>query len=39
MIGLDFMLDGAKKTVYGFGENKNLAKKAAAKIALRLLQS
>ncbi|KAK4883339.1 hypothetical protein RN001_006658 [Aquatica leii] len=37
MVGLKFMLNGAKKKVYGFGENKSLAKKAAAKIALRLL--
>ncbi|KAF2900394.1 hypothetical protein ILUMI_05788 [Ignelater luminosus] len=39
MVGLDFMLNGAKKRVYGFGENKVLAKKAAAKIALRLLHN
>ncbi|KAF5273493.1 hypothetical protein FQA39_LY07510 [Lamprigera yunnana] len=38
MVGLNFMLNGMKKKVYGFGENKGLAKKAAAKIALRLLQ-
>jgi len=37
MVKLDFMLNGVKKRVHGFGDNKTDAKKAAAKIALRLL--
>lgn len=39
MIKLQFMLNGARKHVYGFGDNKIQAKKAAAKIALRLLEN
>lgn len=37
MVKLDFMINGSKKRVHGFGDNKNGAKRAAAKIALRLL--
>lgn len=37
MMKLEFILDGAKRYVHGFGDNKILAKRAAAKIALRLL--
>lgn len=37
MIKLDFMVDGAPKRVYGFGDNKKNAKKAASKIALRVI--
>lgn len=38
MVSLEFILDGAKKRVHGFGDNKTQAKRAAAKIALRLLE-
>lgn len=38
MVRLEFILDGARKYVHGFGENKTQAKRAAAKIALRLLE-
>lgn len=37
MVPLQFILNGRKQTVYGFGSNKNMAKKAAAKLALRQL--
>ncbi|XP_017776931.1 PREDICTED: endoribonuclease Dicer-like [Nicrophorus vespilloides] len=37
MVKLDFMLRGSLTRVHGFGQNKKGAKKAAAKIALRLL--
>ncbi|GJQ77072.1 Dcr-2 [Trypoxylus dichotomus] len=37
MIKLDFMISGSKKRVHGFGDNKSIAKRAAAKMALRLL--
>ncbi|XP_031333092.1 endoribonuclease Dicer-like [Photinus pyralis] len=37
LMKLEFMINGAKKIVHGVGENKGLAKKAAAKIALRFL--
>lgn len=39
MIKLEFLLNGAKKFCHGFGDNKVAAKRAAAKIALRLLQT
>ncbi|CAG9768668.1 unnamed protein product [Ceutorhynchus assimilis] len=39
VVPLQFMLDGRKQLVYGFGSNKLMAKKAAAKLALRQLQS
>jgi endoribonuclease Dicer len=38
MVSLDFMCEGRKKRVYGFGTNKIMAKRAAAKIALRSLK-
>ncbi|EEZ99277.1 dicer-2 isoform X1 [Tribolium castaneum] len=38
MVSLDFMCEGRKKRVHGFGTNKILAKRAAAKIALRALK-
>ncbi|XP_018331371.1 endoribonuclease Dicer [Agrilus planipennis] len=38
MMRLDFMANGERKTVYGFGDNKIFAKRAAAKFALRLLK-
>lgn len=38
MVKVEFILDGARKLVHGFGDNKHLAKRAAAKIALRLLE-
>ncbi|XP_045465316.1 endoribonuclease Dicer [Harmonia axyridis] len=38
MVRLNFLAEGRPKYVYGFGSNKTLAKKAAAKIALRNLQ-
>lgn len=37
MIKLDFNLQGTLTRVHGFGDNKTNAKKAAAKVALRLL--
>ncbi|KRT83525.1 helicase [Oryctes borbonicus] len=37
MVKLDFMINGSKKRVHGFGDNKSIAKRAAAKMALRLL--
>ncbi|XP_057660796.1 endoribonuclease Dicer [Diorhabda carinulata] len=37
MVPLRFMLDGVPTFVHGFGTNKTMAKKAAAKIALKLL--
>ncbi|KAK5650697.1 hypothetical protein RI129_001726 [Pyrocoelia pectoralis] len=37
LVKLEFMINGTKKIVHGVGENKVLAKKAAAKIALRFL--
>lgn len=37
MVPLQFMLNGRKQQVYGFGSNKVVAKKAAAKLALRQL--
>ncbi|KAJ8962251.1 hypothetical protein NQ318_018225 [Aromia moschata] len=37
MVALRFMLNGREKTVYGCGTNKAMAKKAAAKLALRSL--
>lgn len=37
MVKLDLMINGTKKRVHGFGDNKTVAKRAAAKIALRLL--
>nr|XP_023020794.1 endoribonuclease Dicer-like [Leptinotarsa decemlineata] len=39
MIPLRVMLNGTPKTVYGVGANKSMAKKAAAKMALRFLSS
>lgn len=38
MLALDFICEGRRKRVYGFGSNKNQAKKSAAKIALRALK-
>lgn len=38
MVCLEFMCDGRKKRVHGFGSNKMMAKRAAAKIALRSLE-
>ncbi|XP_044259487.1 endoribonuclease Dicer [Tribolium madens] len=38
MVALDFMCEGRKKRVHGFGTNKIMAKRAAAKIALRALK-
>ncbi|CAH0552970.1 unnamed protein product [Brassicogethes aeneus] len=37
MVALEYMLNGRPKRVFGFGTNKTMAKKAAAKIALRSL--
>ncbi|XP_023029780.1 dicer-2 [Leptinotarsa decemlineata] len=37
VVPLCFMLNGTPKYVHGFGSNKQMAKKAAAKLALRLL--
>ncbi|XP_048517572.1 endoribonuclease Dicer isoform X2 [Dendroctonus ponderosae] len=37
MVPLQFMLNGRRQQVYGFGSNKMMAKKAAAKLALRQL--
>ncbi|XP_050314250.1 endoribonuclease Dicer isoform X2 [Anthonomus grandis grandis] len=37
MIPLQFMIEGRRQQVFGFGSNKQLAKKAAAKLALRQL--
>ncbi|XP_066254152.1 endoribonuclease Dcr-2 [Euwallacea similis] len=37
MVPLQFMADGRPLQVYGFGSNKAMAKKAAAKLALRQL--
>nr|WJM99459.1 endoribonuclease dicer 2 [Ips calligraphus] len=37
MVPLQFMLDGRRQQVYGFGSNKMMARKAAAKLALRQL--
>nr|CAD7257376.1 unnamed protein product [Timema shepardi] len=37
MVTLEFMNRDKKNTVYGFGENKNLAKKAAARLAIKEL--
>lgn len=39
MVALEFLLDGRRKRVHGFGSNKQMAKKAAAKIALRSLKT
>lgn len=39
MIKLDFMMNGSRKRVYGFGNNKKNAKKAAAKMALRVMNT
>ncbi|RZC41351.1 Dicer-2 [Asbolus verrucosus] len=38
MICLKFMCEGREKHVHGFGTNKIMAKRAAAKLALRLLK-
>lgn len=37
MIALQFMLDRIPTSVHGFGTNKVTAKKAAAKLALHIL--
>lgn len=37
MVPLQLMLNGRRQQVYGFGSNKIMAKKAAAKLALRQL--
>lgn len=37
LIGLSYMHSGRSQVVYGYGSNKAMAKKAAAKIALRSL--
>lgn len=37
LVPLQFKLEGRTKTVYGCGTNKVMAKKAAAKLALRCL--
>lgn len=39
MVTLDFMCNGQQKRVHGFGNNKFMAKRAAAKIALRILKA
>lgn len=39
MSRLSFYIDGNKKIVYGFGDNKKQAKRAAAKIALRAINA
>nr|XP_022903592.1 endoribonuclease Dicer-like [Onthophagus taurus]XP_022903593.1 endoribonuclease Dicer-like [Onthophagus taurus] len=38
MVKLNFLIDGEHKSVHGFGDHQKVAKKAAAKIALRLLE-
>lgn len=38
MVSLKFMAEGREKYVHGFGANKAMAKKAAAKIALRSIK-
>ncbi|CAG9824066.1 unnamed protein product [Phaedon cochleariae] len=38
MVPLQFSLKGARKIVHGFGSNKVMAKRAAAKMALRFLE-
>lgn len=38
IIPLEFLLSGRQKLVHGCGTNKVMAKKAAAKLALRFLE-